>query len=730
MDRRSFLKTGLASVPFAAALDFPAYAAEDRPLVVSPFPNAPPAPAAGAKPWQNDIRRIGQTNFTEHDPVELNVEAWADYWANLKTDVVFLSVTGILAFYPTQVKFHRKGKFLGDRDLFGECVTAAKKRGMRIVARMSPDLNWDDALAAHPEWAERDAHGAVKRNGDDDRLFRTCMFSSYMTDYMPQIMREVNARYDVDAYYTNGWPPIGALPECYCEACRKLPPAGTPAYWEKFNERVFFLWKMYDAIAKEKKADSFFFANLGGGVHAGPNLAQLGAFCPWFQADNQGRGNESSPIWGAALQGRVCNAVLDGNMAANVVGAYDTGAIRWRNASKSRAEAEMWLSESLATGMVPYYHFVGAEKGLGEDRRLLETGRDYFQWTARHDRDFRNRRTIANVGVLIGQRTQLFYRGPEGTKTDDSVNGIYMALLEGRFAWDFVHEDLLQPERLRKYRALILPNTALLSDAQCAQLRAYVEAGGSLLATFETGLFDERSVARQQSGLADVFGIHKVGDRVGTRGNPYYSRIEKSALDHALLSGFKDTNWLPGAEYRIPLAPVAAPLLTVVPGFPSYPPELAYPPVSQTDEPAVVLREKGTSRLAYFSGDVERTYWKTGNTDIGELLVNAIRWVTRDERPYAVTGDGLVETIAWETDGGYALHLLNYTNPQAFHGWLKTSCPLGALRVRVGVGAGRKVNGVELLRSERSVPFQQEADSVSFGIPRLDAYEVAAIRFA
>ena len=59
-----------------------------------------------------------------------------------------------------------------------------------------------------------------------------------------------------------------------------------------------------------------------------------------------------------------------------------------------------------------------------------------------------------------------------------------------------------------------------------------------------------------------------------------------------------DTNWLAGTQNRAPLKPVANPLLTVVPGFVRYPPELAYPPVSQTDEPAVVLREEGASRLA------------------------------------------------------------------------------------------------------------------------------------
>ena len=144
---------------------------------------------------------------------------------------------------------------------------------------------------------------------------------------------------------------------------------------------------------------------------------------------------------------------------------------------------------------------------------------------------------------------------------------------------------------------------------------------------------------------------------------------------HPILEGFTDTNWLPGAQNRIPLKPVQNPVLTVVPGFVRYPPELAYPPISHTDEPAVVLRESGASRIAYFPGDIERTYWLTGHGDLLRLLHNTIRWITHDERIVHVQGEGFIEMLSWETAPGYAVHLLNYTNPNAQHGWLRIHLP-------------------------------------------------------
>jgi hypothetical protein len=31
---------------------------------------------------------------------------------------------------------------------------------MHVIARMSPDLNWEDAVQANPEWFQRNSHPA------------------------------------------------------------------------------------------------------------------------------------------------------------------------------------------------------------------------------------------------------------------------------------------------------------------------------------------------------------------------------------------------------------------------------------------------------------------------------------------------------------------------------------------------------------------------------------------
>ncbi|MCX7604269.1 MAG: beta-galactosidase trimerization domain-containing protein [Bryobacteraceae bacterium] len=687
---------------------------------------APALAAPSSQPWHQRVRRVGQVNFNEKDPAEIDVEAWADYWASCRVDAVQLSITGIIAFYPTDVPFHRRSRWLGGRDLFGECVRAARQRGIRVIGRLSPDLQWEDALAAHPEWFVRDREGRpVPPFSRTPGLYQTCMFSSYFTEQIPAILREVNARYEVDAFYANGWPNWN-LPECDCEACRRLPPRGTPEFRDRFMERVIEIWTLYDRIAKEKSQDSLFFGNLGGGFRTGVDLYRLAPHCFWFNADNQGR-TSPAPVWGAAQQGRVAWCVMKGRTVTNVTGAWSTGSPVWRNAAKSPAEAEIWMAQTAASGMAVWYHWLGAQTGLGEDRRWQEYGRRFLQWHARHNRHFLNRRPLANVALLLPQRTQTFYANPGEGDAGEHVQGWYAALLEGRHAFAFVHEDDLSPETLAPFDLLILPNAAWLSDEQARRIEAFAARGGSVIADFETGLYDGRGRPRADFALARLFGIRKAGERTGVRGfyNSFYARIEQPG--HELLRGVADTRWLAGAEWRVPVRTEGPLLLSVVPPYPAYPTETVFPERPRTDEAAVAVREEGGSRCVYFAGDAGRTFWRSFHPDPLRLMLNAIEWALRGRRPVRVEGEGLLELFAWETEAGFALHLLNYNNPNAHRGVYLRHSPVGPQQARFELPREARIRRVTALRAGRPLRFAQKGRVVEFRVPAVADYEVAAL---
>jgi hypothetical protein len=316
------------------------------------------------------------------------------------------------------------------------------------------------------------------------------------------------------------------------------------------------------------------------------------------------------------------------------------------------------------------------------------------------------------------------YTPPGGGPATDFLQGMYYALLEGRFLFDFVHEDDLDAKSLKKFAAVILPNVALLSDAQCEQLRTYAREGGGLIGTFETARYDLTGARRKELGLADVFQAAVAGDIEGPKGNSYYARIEQR---HAILAGFEETNVIPGAEYRLPVKTRLPQAMTVVPPYPAFPPEMVYTRTPKTDEPAIVIHEEGMSRRIWFPGDGERSFWKSGDGDLSRLLQQAIRWVSRDRMPAHVTGDGLVELFGWETEPGYAIHILNYTNPNFAKGWFRETYPLGPQTVRMELPEYVKVRKVTALRAGVDVKHKVTGQTLEFTLPSVTDYEIAAV---
>jgi hypothetical protein len=670
--------------------------------------------------WYQKMRRSGQINFNETDPQKLDIAQWIEYWSSLKLDALLLNAGGIMAFYPTKVPYHRRSQYLGDRDLFGDFTKAAKARNMRVVARLDCNYAYDEALQARPEWFVRRADGQPVKHGESPWLYQTCMFSTYFSEQMTSIIREVNSLYDVDGFFTNGWPGTGRPPACFCEVCKRLGDRQSTAFTEQHLARVLEIWKLWDDTAKQKKLDSVYVGNLGGGIRATTDLRRLAGVAGWFNADHQGRSG-TTPIWDCAQQGRVAQSVMKGRTITNVTGSYANTAPLWRHTAKAPLEATMWMAQTTASGMVPWYHWLG---GAPEDQRFRNAGRDFFQWIAAHEAHFVNRKPVASVAVVFSQRLNSLYQPPGGGAASDFLQGMYQALVEGRFAFEFVHEDDLDAARLKKYAAVVLPNIALLGDQQCEALRGYGRNGGGLLATFETGRYNETGARRETLGLGEVFGVTATGEVAGPKGNSYYARIEQR---HPIVAGFEETQVLPGAEYRLPVKTRLPQPLTVIPPYPAFPPEMVYTQTAKTDEPAVVITEEGMSRRIWLPGDVERSFWRSGNGDLSRLLQQAIRWAARDRMPVRVTGDGLVEIFAWETEPGYAVHLLNYTNPAFSKGWFREAYPLGPQTVRLELPEGVKTHRVQALRAGTDLRYKQSGQTLEFVLPGVRDYEISAV---
>jgi len=159
--RRMFL--GYTAASTAAALFGPGISAWAKSFMDTP--------QAG---WFDKPMRWAQIGFAEDDPGNYDPQFWLDYFKRLQIEAVTLNAGGAVAFYPTQVPFHYRSKWLGNMDTFGNLQKSCRALGMVVVARTDAHACHQDVYEAHPNWIMVDASGNKVRHPSDKDFWLTC----------------------------------------------------------------------------------------------------------------------------------------------------------------------------------------------------------------------------------------------------------------------------------------------------------------------------------------------------------------------------------------------------------------------------------------------------------------------------------------------------------------------------------------------------------------------------
>jgi hypothetical protein len=700
-------------------------------------------PAASPPDWYDRPMRWAQLAFVEDDPGHYDLKFWLDYFRRIHADAACLSAGGCVAFYPTKVPLHYRSKFLGDRDPFGDLVKGCRELGMNVVGRTDPHAAHQDVYDAHPDWIAVDSDGRKRRHWAYPELWVTCALGPYNFEFMTDVTREIMSNYKVDGIFSNRWSGSGM---CYCDHCAKnfrafcgmdLPRTTDPRdparrqYLVWHQERLFELWRLWDAEIKKINPHAAFLANSGGGALSQLDMKTVGELAPTLFADRQARRGLTLP-WASGKNAKEYRATLGRKAIAGITSVGVEEPYRWKDSVQSSPEIHIWMVDGIAQGIRPWFTKFNAKPF---DKRWFPVVEDVFDWHYKHERYLRNEEPIARVAMVYSQQTAMFYGGDRAqAKLEDHTLGFYHALVEGRLPFEMVHDRLLDAAHIDRYRTLILPNIAALSDAQCKQLREFVERGGSIVATHETSLYDEWGVRRADFGLGDLFGCSFDGGVEGPIQNSYLN-LEKdpaSGKMHPLLAGLEDAGRIINGvrEVRVKPHEKGYSPLTVVPSYPDLPMEEVYPRIAHTDIPGVYVRQVGRGRVVYFPWDIDRTFWEVMSPDHGMLLRNAVAWATNEEPPLTVKGPGVLDVALWSQKNSVTAHLVNLTNPMMMKGPFREIIPIGAQKVRIRVPKGRKAAGAKLLVANQAVAISSRGDSIEVLVPSIKVHEVVAIDLA
>lgn len=742
--RREFLKTSAAAGAAVALGRFALRAADavaNHPAATSPADAATPS-------WVDRPMRWAQLALVEDDPGKFDLQFWLDYFARTKSDGVCLSGGGCVAYYPTEIPFHHRSAWLGDRDVLGELIAGCRQLGMVIIVRTDPHATYDDVQAAHPDWIAVTADGKPRRHWASPEMWVTCGLGPYNFEFMTEVKREIMTRYRVDGLFINRWEGHGI---CYCEHCRAnfkaasgldLPigeDGRTPAHrayllWRQ--QRLFDLWRTWDAAARAINPDSCVIPNTGGGATSRLDMQRVSELAPMLVADRQARRGLMAP-WAIGMNAKEYRATMG---AKPVVGLFSVGIeepYRWKDSVQHPAELQLWVADLIANGMRPWFTKFA---GVIHDPRWLQPVEDIYTWCAGAERYLRNTRPLARVGVVYSQQSAWFAGGERAPdRIEDPILGWYQALIEARVPFELVHDRLLDAEHLAPFKTLILPNIAALSDAQCERLRAFVRGGGGLIATGETSLYNEWGEPRGDFGLADLFGVSSTGRTEGPMRNAYLRLEHDAAPAHPLLLGLEDAPRIIHGVWRVAVKPTAefgpAPV-TLIPAYPDLPMEKVYVREPKTDIAQVFLREfpagaSAAGRVVYFPWDIDRTFWEVLAVDHFKLMRNALTWATNEAPPITVSGPGVLDVALWEQRESFTVHLVNLTNPMMLKGPVRELLPIGEQRVRVRPPAGRRVRDVRLLVANTRAQFSASADGwLEVTVPSIVAHEVVAADLA
>lgn len=756
--RRDFLKASAAAAVLAGTR-------------LANFAGAAPPEAPGG-PWYRRALRWGQTNINELDPTRYDIAWWREQWRRTRTQGIVVNAGGIVAFYPTQVPMHRRARFLGDRDLFGDLSRAAHADGLAVFARMDSGGANEDFYRAQPGWFSADAEGSPYRSRD---LYVPCINGPYYREHIAAILREIAGLYRPEGFTDNLWSGLERGRICYCGNCvrkfraqsgRDLPRRKDwqdPAYraWIEWGYACRLeVWDESNRITRAAGGPDCLWVGMNGGSPYGEaqefrDFKQICRRTEILMLDDQRRMNATGFQRNGEV-GKLVHGVLGWDkVLPESMAMYQTTDPTFRQAAKPEAEARLWMVEGFAGGIQPWWHYLGAD---GEDRRAYRTPVELCQWHAANEPYLVHRRPVASVGVVWSQRSGDFFgRDDWSAQASLPADGFLQALVRARIPYLPVEIDDVEREDAAQFQLLILPNVGALSDAQAASVRRFVQRGGGLLATGQSSLCDEWGDARPDFALAELFGAHLPaahGARTEATRRRWaaqtlhsYLRLNpelRAQVDgphpageppargqrHPALAGFEDTDLLAfgGTLEAMTLDPSAQVLATFVPAFPATPPEDDWMRTPKTSVPGVIVNERpGCGRVVFLPADLDRRFARDNLPDHGQLLANLVRWAAREELPLAVQGAGLVDCHLYRQAGRAILHLVNLTSAGTWRAPVDELIPVGPLRVRVRLPAGVAGGRLRLLVSGRPVPIAVAAGWASFEIPSVLDHEVALI---
>jgi Beta-galactosidase trimerisation domain len=294
---------------------------------------------------------------------------------------------------------------------------------------------------------------------------------------------------------------------------------------------------------------------------------------------------------------------------------------------------------------------------------------------------------VPYIAIVASEQTRTLFAQAALPLYFSHTLGAFRALLEKHLPVRVLTEQDLEDANVHGARVLVLPNVACMSDRAAEVVRRFVKAGGGLVASFETSLYDEHFLKRPDFALGDVFHASYAGTNTVSQRNENLSLTLDAShpiIDDPIIKAKQNTAWLnpgnPPDKGQIALVasatrvkPHAAALV-----LSTYNVNLPADQASQR-QPAIMVGEFGKGRVVYFAAAVDKGMFFYPDAYMRQMLANAVRWCARDEKPLVEVHGPLIltATVRRQPDAKrIVVHLLNQGSSWGMHSIYQKIAPL------------------------------------------------------
>lgn len=613
-------------------------------------------------PWWEQPYRILQTNLRLID-ASLDPRALAREARDFGASAITFNVGGIYAFYPTELELHKRNPYLdAGQDLTGGMLAAAHDEGLKMIGRFDLSKGTQLAYDAHPEWFVHNEKGEPQEfNG----TYQACVNGGWALDYSLRVLREGLERYALDGAFFNmtGYQPYDYSGRyrgiCHCSNCRQgfadmfgreLPKQenfSDPAYADYliFKRRTSEAagQRIYDTVKQVRASVGV----MGNGKTA----------CDFMRLEIQRAVSRPAPEWPHQPGELARWGEAIGRGKAYSCASTNFLDYQWRYASETAHNHMLRFGQQIASGAQIDYYLLGTFDQPSP--APVAQVHAFLKWHEANGEQLTKTRSLAKVGLYHSRASDQFAGATTSGKTrTNAFRGAYRALLDSRIPFDFISDVRMQDDGaaniLAQYDVLVLPNTACLSDAEAKVLDRWVEEGGTLIATGETGHYDERGNRREAFALQSF---------PATAISRSQSRLETYVAAQRGEAGLSNAQWLhlDGWYFHAQAKEGASTQLSLQVEQKYGPPELCFSEDDSSAGPGVLAKAHGAGGAVYLPWLPEWLYFRDGLPGHRELLAALV--TAAAPSPVKIEGAGPVEVTLRAGDGGMGqacVHIVNY----------------------------------------------------------------------